>query len=220
MNGWLCQTVKSIVSAAKLDNESPPTHVQPLLISPRHTDTHHFWFTLSARRGSNGWKCFVVGISLITVIFSWQGKVFPKLRKRVPQGSGSTESVSDKEEDEATDYVFRILFPNSQSEFGEIPRRKWTRASAREGLLHAAVHLFLWKCYWLFVTVTVTHPPHLTSSLSLHLSGQSPSKTGTLVVPKRSRSCPEESGSLTGSSRNTVTPRLVCQLCLTLIPCI
>uniref|UniRef100_A0A674MNS5 Small G protein signaling modulator 1 n=1 Tax=Takifugu rubripes TaxID=31033 RepID=A0A674MNS5_TAKRU len=46
-----------------------------------------------------------------------KGKVFPKLRKRIPQGSGSTDSVSDKEEDEATDYVFRILFPNSQSEF-------------------------------------------------------------------------------------------------------
>uniref|UniRef100_A0A665UTQ0 Small G protein signaling modulator 1a n=1 Tax=Echeneis naucrates TaxID=173247 RepID=A0A665UTQ0_ECHNA len=46
-----------------------------------------------------------------------KGKVFPKLRKRVPQGSGSSESVSDKEEDEAADYVFRILFPNSQSEF-------------------------------------------------------------------------------------------------------
>uniref|UniRef100_I3K711 Small G protein signaling modulator 1 n=1 Tax=Oreochromis niloticus TaxID=8128 RepID=I3K711_ORENI len=46
-----------------------------------------------------------------------KGKVFPKLRKRVPQGSGSSDSVSDKEEDEATDYVFRILFANSQSEF-------------------------------------------------------------------------------------------------------
>uniref|UniRef100_A0A7N8WL47 Small G protein signaling modulator 1a n=1 Tax=Mastacembelus armatus TaxID=205130 RepID=A0A7N8WL47_9TELE len=46
-----------------------------------------------------------------------KGKVFPKLRKRGPQGSGSSDSVSDKEEDEATDYVFRILFPNSQSEF-------------------------------------------------------------------------------------------------------
>ncbi|XP_031712270.1 small G protein signaling modulator 1 isoform X1 [Anarrhichthys ocellatus] len=45
-----------------------------------------------------------------------KGKVFPKLRNRVPQGSGSSDSVSDKE-DEATDYVFRILFPNSQSEF-------------------------------------------------------------------------------------------------------
>ncbi|XP_072520553.1 small G protein signaling modulator 1 [Salminus brasiliensis] len=44
-----------------------------------------------------------------------KGKVFPKLRKRGPQGS--TDSVSDKEEDEATDYVFRIIFPNSQSEF-------------------------------------------------------------------------------------------------------
>ncbi|XP_028270637.1 small G protein signaling modulator 1 isoform X2 [Parambassis ranga] len=92
-----------------------------------------------------------------------KGKVFPKLRKRVPQGSGSADSVSDKEEDEATDYVFRILFPNSQSEF-----------------------------------VTVTHPLHLTSPLSLQLSGQS--KTGTLVVPKRSCSCPEESPSFTGSS--------------------
>ncbi|XP_066545199.1 small G protein signaling modulator 1 [Amia ocellicauda] len=44
-----------------------------------------------------------------------KGKVFPKLRKRSPQGS--SESVSDKEEDEATDYVFRILFPGSHSEF-------------------------------------------------------------------------------------------------------
>uniref|UniRef100_A0A3B3Z042 Small G protein signaling modulator 1a n=1 Tax=Poecilia mexicana TaxID=48701 RepID=A0A3B3Z042_9TELE len=51
-----------------------------------------------------------------------KGKVFPKLKKRVPLGSGSTESVSDKEEDEATDYVFRIIFPNSQSDFGEFSR--------------------------------------------------------------------------------------------------
>lgn len=47
-----------------------------------------------------------------------QGKVFPKLKKRLPPGSGSSDSVSDKEEDEAMDYVFRIIFPNSQSEFG------------------------------------------------------------------------------------------------------
>uniref|UniRef100_A0A669B576 Small G protein signaling modulator 1 n=1 Tax=Oreochromis niloticus TaxID=8128 RepID=A0A669B576_ORENI len=80
-----------------------------------------------------------------------KGKVFPKLRKRVPQGSGSSDSVSDKEEDEATDYVFRILFANSQSEFGESPNIR------------------------------------------------------TLVVPRRSCSCPEESPSLTGSSCNTVT---------------
>uniref|UniRef100_A0A4W5M5A9 Small G protein signaling modulator 1 n=1 Tax=Hucho hucho TaxID=62062 RepID=A0A4W5M5A9_9TELE len=44
-----------------------------------------------------------------------KGKVFPKLRNKCSQGS--SDSVSDKEEDEATDYVFRILFPNSQSEF-------------------------------------------------------------------------------------------------------
>uniref|UniRef100_A0A3B3QTQ8 Small G protein signaling modulator 1 n=1 Tax=Paramormyrops kingsleyae TaxID=1676925 RepID=A0A3B3QTQ8_9TELE len=48
-----------------------------------------------------------------------KGKVFPKLRKRCLQSS--SESTSDKEEDEATDYVFRILFPGSQSEFGKIP---------------------------------------------------------------------------------------------------
>uniref|UniRef100_UPI003AAD2EBF small G protein signaling modulator 1 n=1 Tax=Centroberyx gerrardi TaxID=166262 RepID=UPI003AAD2EBF len=44
-----------------------------------------------------------------------KGKVFPKLRKRSPQGS--CDSVSDKEDDEATDYVFRILFPGTQMEF-------------------------------------------------------------------------------------------------------
>uniref|UniRef100_A0A8D0AXF4 Small G protein signaling modulator 1 n=1 Tax=Sander lucioperca TaxID=283035 RepID=A0A8D0AXF4_SANLU len=60
-----------------------------------------------------------------------KGKVFPKLRNRVPQGSGSSDSVSDKEEDEATDYVFRILFPNSQSEFGEIPSREANRYEQR-----------------------------------------------------------------------------------------
>lgn len=52
----------------------------------------------------------------LTFLFS-QGKVFPKLRKRCLQSS--SESTSDKEEDEATDYVFRILFPGSQSEFGK-----------------------------------------------------------------------------------------------------
>uniref|UniRef100_A0A8C7JA71 Small G protein signaling modulator 1-like n=1 Tax=Oncorhynchus kisutch TaxID=8019 RepID=A0A8C7JA71_ONCKI len=51
-----------------------------------------------------------------------KGKVFPKLRNKCSQGS--SDSVSDKEEDEATDYVFRILFPNSQSEFEESPRPK------------------------------------------------------------------------------------------------
>uniref|UniRef100_A0A4X2KFV3 Small G protein signaling modulator 1 n=1 Tax=Vombatus ursinus TaxID=29139 RepID=A0A4X2KFV3_VOMUR len=46
-----------------------------------------------------------------------KGKVFPKLRKRSPQGS--SESTSDKEDDEATDYVFRIIYPGMQSEFGK-----------------------------------------------------------------------------------------------------
>lgn len=46
-----------------------------------------------------------------------QGKVFPKLRKRSPHGS--CDSVSDKEDDEATDYVFRILFPGNQMEFSK-----------------------------------------------------------------------------------------------------
>ncbi|XP_061656696.1 small G protein signaling modulator 1 [Syngnathoides biaculeatus] len=44
-----------------------------------------------------------------------KGKVFPKLRRRSPHSS--CDSVSDKEDDEATDYVFRILFPGNQIEF-------------------------------------------------------------------------------------------------------
>ncbi|XP_059975214.1 small G protein signaling modulator 1 isoform X1 [Mesoplodon densirostris] len=46
-----------------------------------------------------------------------KGKVFPKLRKRSPQGSSESTS-SDKEDEEATDYVFRIIYPGMQSEFG------------------------------------------------------------------------------------------------------
>nr|XP_023502718.1 small G protein signaling modulator 1 isoform X1 [Equus caballus] len=45
-----------------------------------------------------------------------KGKVFPRLRKRSPQGSAESTS-SDKEDDEATDYVFRIIYPGMQSEF-------------------------------------------------------------------------------------------------------
>ncbi|KAB0363598.1 hypothetical protein FD754_007754 [Muntiacus muntjak] len=44
-----------------------------------------------------------------------KGKVFPKLRKRSPQGSSESTS-SDKEDDEATDYVFRIIYPGTQSD--------------------------------------------------------------------------------------------------------
>uniref|UniRef100_A0A8C9EVI9 Small G protein signaling modulator 1 n=1 Tax=Pavo cristatus TaxID=9049 RepID=A0A8C9EVI9_PAVCR len=51
-----------------------------------------------------------------------KGKVFPRLRKRSPQGS--SESASDKEDDEATDYVFRIIYPGTQSEFGECVSRE------------------------------------------------------------------------------------------------
>ncbi|XP_007461189.1 PREDICTED: small G protein signaling modulator 1 isoform X3 [Lipotes vexillifer] len=42
--------------------------------------------------------------------------LFPKLRKRSPQGSSESTS-SDKEDEEATDYVFRIIYPGMQSEF-------------------------------------------------------------------------------------------------------
>ncbi|XP_029573562.1 small G protein signaling modulator 1 isoform X6 [Salmo trutta] len=88
-----------------------------------------------------------------------KGKVFPKLRNRCSQGS--SDSVSDKEEDEATDYVFRILFPNSQSEFVTITHPPRLPPGA----------------------------PLLSRSFSLHLRGQPPTK-GNLVVPKRSFSCP------------------------------
>ncbi len=36
--------------------------------------------------------------------------MFPKLRNRSPHGS----CESDKDEDEATDYVFRIIYPGCQ----------------------------------------------------------------------------------------------------------
>uniref|UniRef100_A0A665USV7 Small G protein signaling modulator 1a n=1 Tax=Echeneis naucrates TaxID=173247 RepID=A0A665USV7_ECHNA len=83
-----------------------------------------------------------------------KGKVFPKLRKRVPQGSGSSESVSDKEEDEAADYVFRILFPNSQSEFGEFQRSKLARA-ASTGICNKSCIVF--KCF--FCTCKIIYAP-------------------------------------------------------------
>uniref|UniRef100_A0A8D2DC07 RUN domain-containing protein n=1 Tax=Sciurus vulgaris TaxID=55149 RepID=A0A8D2DC07_SCIVU len=45
-----------------------------------------------------------------------KGKVFPKLHKWSPQGSSKSTS-SDKEDEEATDYMFRIIYPGMQSEF-------------------------------------------------------------------------------------------------------
>lgn len=63
----------------------------------------------------------------------FQGKVFPKLRKRSPQGSAESTS-SDKEDDEATDYVFRIVYPSLQSEFGK-PPRPWAQGAARQPAL-------------------------------------------------------------------------------------
>lgn len=62
----------------------------------------------------------------------FQGKVFPKLRKRSPQGSSESTS-SDKEDDEATDYVFRIIYPGMQSELGKLP---WPSARG--------INLFSW----------------------------------------------------------------------------
>ncbi|XDA85474.1 hypothetical protein R6Z07M_015233 [Ovis aries] len=53
-----------------------------------------------------------------------KGKVFPKLRKRSPQGSSESTS-SDKEDDEATDYVFRIIYPGMQSELGSCWEPGW-----------------------------------------------------------------------------------------------
>ncbi|XP_059407209.1 small G protein signaling modulator 1-like [Carassius carassius] len=94
-----------------------------------------------------------------------KGKIFPKLKKRYPQGS--SDSVSDKEEEEATDYVFRIVFPNSQSEFVT-----FTQSS----------HLSLGTVL-------------LARSLSLNSRGLCPPKRRTLVMPKRHCSSPGESPS-------------------------
>uniref|UniRef100_A0A8C2F9I2 Small G protein signaling modulator 1a n=1 Tax=Cyprinus carpio TaxID=7962 RepID=A0A8C2F9I2_CYPCA len=92
-----------------------------------------------------------------------KGKVFPKLKKRCPQGS--SDSVSDKEEEEATDYVFRIVFPNRQSEFVT-----FTQSS----------HLSLGTAL-------------LARSLSLKSRGLWPPERQTLVIPKHHCSCPGES---------------------------
>ena len=73
----------------------------------------------------------VPGARLWGVFF--QGKVFPKLRKRSPQGSSESTS-SDKEDDEATDYVFRIIYPGMQSELGKLP---WPLARG--------INLFSWS---------------------------------------------------------------------------
>ncbi|XP_016321373.1 small G protein signaling modulator 1-like isoform X2 [Sinocyclocheilus anshuiensis] len=94
-----------------------------------------------------------------------KGKVFPKLKKRCPQGS--SDSVSDKEEEEATDYVFRIVFPNSQSEFVT-----FTQSS----------HLSLGTVL-------------LARSISLNYRGLWPPKRQTLVMSKHHCSCPGESPS-------------------------
>lgn len=83
------------------------------------------------------------------VLFT-QGKVFPKLRKRSPQGS--SESASDKEDDEATDYVFRIIYPGTQSEFGECVGRECSRwvvvgrmsSQGRSADGHMAIHARRW----------------------------------------------------------------------------
>ncbi|XP_067263654.1 small G protein signaling modulator 1 isoform X7 [Chanodichthys erythropterus] len=89
-----------------------------------------------------------------------KGKVFPKLKKRCPQGS--SDSVSDKEEEEATDYVFRIIFPNSHSDFVTV-----THTS----------HLSLGTVL-------------LARSLSLNSRRLWPHKRQTLVMPMRHCSCP------------------------------
>lgn len=70
--------------------------------------------------------------------------MFPRLRKRSPQGS--SESASDKEDDEATDYVFRIIYPGTQAELGECVGREccgWviTRWMSEQGHGGHTVHV-------------------------------------------------------------------------------
>lgn len=154
------------------------------------------------------------------VIVLFQGKVFPKLKKRCTQGS--SDSVSDKEEDEATDYVFRIVFPNSQSEFGTTTRtsyhfyrdiinlKNWMiKAIPCPCFSFLLIHLLCtshWcpggftEIFWL-ITVTVTQSSQLSQgtallshSVSLNSRGRWPPKCQTLVMPKgESASSPKPS---------------------------
>ncbi|XP_042708313.2 small G protein signaling modulator 1 isoform X3 [Chrysemys picta bellii] len=89
-----------------------------------------------------------------------KGKVFPKLRKRSPQGS--SESASDKEDDEATDYVFRIIYPGTQSEF--VPVTSHSRP-------------FLAS-------------PAISGAAGREMTPRTPATSKIVVIPKRSLSLP------------------------------
>lgn len=71
--------------------------------------------------------------------------------------------------------------------------------------------------YSLFIAASVTHPPSLTFSLSHQPSGPPSSRTGMLVVPRRSCSCLDGSSSITGSSCNVATFSAALSACLALI---
>lgn len=95
-----------------------------------------------------------------TTFLCLQGKVFPKLRKRSPQGS--VESVSDKEEDEATDYVFRILLPGTPSDFG----MSHVISLFCVNFLLKFVHNILFHSFFSLAVCFVDHCPSLSPSLS------------------------------------------------------
>lgn len=145
-----------------------------------------------------------------------KGKVFPRLRKRSPQGS--SESASDKEDDEATDYVFRIIYPGTQAEFvtinghfhpslasvmsitagrGKVPR---TPAASKAVVIHK----------WSPILSTVSRPPLAALGAARHqlpqdlMDAQGPGLPPIWQPSTRKSSCSScsQSGSSDGAPAN------------------
>lgn len=166
----------------------------------------------------SNWKCFLVAICLYWLCSHGRERCFPSCGRGFLRDLDPQTQSQIRRRTRPQIMSSASSFQTASQSLVRIPPETQMKMHSTHGPLHIVV--FLWKYYPLFVTVTVTHPHHMTSCPSHQLSGQSPFKTGTLVVPKTSHSCPEESPSLTGSSCNTVTFSASLSACLALIRCI
>ncbi|XP_053219225.1 small G protein signaling modulator 1 isoform X8 [Podarcis raffonei] len=155
-----------------------------------------------------------------------KGKVFPKLKKRSPQGS--SESASDKEEEEATDYVFRILYPGLQSEFVVVNHPSClpstsTSAGKEKAWMRRTSGRVVVMPKWSLSLPEATAPLLVTLGSSPHLSPQDLVDTQTSTLPSmwqpgtRKSSCSScsqsgstESGPSNGCNHERAPLKLLC----------
>ncbi|XP_077773885.1 small G protein signaling modulator 1 isoform X12 [Podarcis muralis] len=155
-----------------------------------------------------------------------KGKVFPKLKKRSPQGS--SESASDKEEEEATDYVFRILYPGLQSEFVVVNHPSClpstsTAAGKEKAWMRRTSGRVVVMPKWSLSLPEATAPLLVTLGSSPHLSPQDLVDTQTSTLPSmwqlgtRKSSCSScsqsgstESGPSNGCNHERAPLKLLC----------